>query len=384
CSEPNIWLCKDREIYKYIAVCVDDLAFAMKDPGTFIDIFRDKYKFKIKEAGPLKFHLGADFYRDAEGVLCMAPQKYIERLTQAYEKMFGQKPSTKVYSPLEKNDHPELDDSEFLGNTGIQQYQSLIGSLQWAISLGRFDISTAVMSMSSFQAAPRSGHLKCLQCICGYLVKMKHATIRFCTHEPDYNNLPTKEYDWFSTYGEITEILPENVPEPLGKPVTLTHYVDANLFHDAFTGRSVTGTLHMLNATPIDWYTKKQATVETATYGSEFVAACTCVEQIIDLWITLRYLGIPIQERSYMFGDNESVVNSASVPHAKLHKRHTALAFHCICEAVASRYIGFYFLPGSSNPADILSKHWSYAANWGILQCLLFWQGDTAMIDDKK
>ena len=75
---------------------------------------------------------------------------------------------------------------------------------------------------------------------------------------------------------------------PLGKPVTLTHYVDANLFHDALTGRSVTGILHMLNATPIDWYSKKQSTVETATYGSEFVAARTCVEQIVDLRNTLE------------------------------------------------------------------------------------------------
>ena len=73
-------------------------------------------------------------------------------------------------------------------------------------------------------------------------------------------------------------MLLEDAPEPLGKPVTLTHYVDANLFHDALSGRSVMGILHMLNAMPIDWYSKKQAAVETATYGSVFVAARICVE----------------------------------------------------------------------------------------------------------
>ena len=99
--------------------------------------------------------------------------------------------------------------------------------------------------------------------------------------------------------------MPEDAPEPLGKHVTLTHYVDANLFHDALTGRSVTGILHMLTATPIDWYSKKQATVETATYGFEFVAACVCAEQIVDLQNTLRYLGVPIREQSYMFGHNK-------------------------------------------------------------------------------
>src|SRR5687768_12211509 len=112
-------------------------------------------------------------------------------------------------------------------------------------------------------------------------------------------------------------------------------------------GRFVTGVLHILNATPIDWYSKKQATVETATYGSEFVAAKICVEQVVDLRNTLRYLGVPIGDLSYMFGDNESVVNSSSIPHYKLHKRHTALSFHHVSEAFAFKFIGFYFLPGA-------------------------------------
>ena len=380
-AEPDIWMRQNGEQYEYVAVYVDDLAFAVKNPASFVHTLKEKYQFKIKDAGPLEFHLGADFYRDDEGILCMAPQKYIDRLSASYEKMFGEKPSARMYSPLDRGDHPELDDSELLDAEGIQQYQSLIGSLQWAISLGRFDIATSVMSMSSFRVLPRRGHLQRLKRICGYLVKMKHATLRFRVHEPDYSDLPSKEYDWASTYGEVQELLPDDAPPPLGRQVTLTHYVDANLFHDALTGRSVTGILHMMNATPIDWYSKKQATVETATYGSEFVAARICVEQIVDLRNTLRYLGVPIQEKSYMFGDNESVVNSSSIPHAKLHKRHTALSFHRVREAVASKYIGFYFLPGADNPADILSKHWSYSSNWSNLQCLLFWKGDTENIE---
>ena len=60
----------------------------------------------------------------------MAPQKHIERLTATYEKMFGEKLSAKLYSPLEKGGHPELDDSELLDAEGVQKYQSLIGSLQ--------------------------------------------------------------------------------------------------------------------------------------------------------------------------------------------------------------------------------------------------------------
>jgi hypothetical protein len=85
----------------------------------------------------------------------------------------------------------------------------------------------------------------------------------------------------------VEEELPYKAPPPLGKQVILTRYGDANLYHNVLTGRSVTGVLHFLNGTPIDWYSKKQATVESATYGSEFVAARTCVEQIIHFRHTL-------------------------------------------------------------------------------------------------
>jgi hypothetical protein len=67
-----------------------------------------------------------------------------------YVLLFGEKAKLNVYSPLEKGDHPELDSTEFLDMDGVQIYQSLIGSMQWAISLGRFDIATAVMTLSSY------------------------------------------------------------------------------------------------------------------------------------------------------------------------------------------------------------------------------------------
>ena len=376
-AEPDIWMHKQGDHYEYIAVYVDDLTLAMKNPASFVEMLQSKYGFHFKGTGPLEFHLGADFYRDSDDILCMAPKKYVERLINNYVQVFGEKPRMNIYSPLEKGDHPELDDSELLDPQGVEQYQSIIGSLQWAISLGRLDIATAVMTLSGFRAAPRRGHLKRAQRVCGYLAKMKHATLKFRVHEPDYSDLPSATYDWFYTYGDVKEPVPDDAPDPLGKQVTLTHYVDANLYHDALTGRSVTGILHMVNATPIEWFSKKQATVETATYGSEFVAARSCVEQIIDLRNTLRYLGVPIHKCSYMFGDNESVINSSSVPHAKLHKRHTALSFHRVREAVAAGYISFNYLPGSDNPADILSKHWAYPTTWRMLQCLLFWEGDT-------
>jgi hypothetical protein len=196
----------------------------------------------------------------------------------------------KSYLVAKKGDHPELDTSKELDQEGTVKYQSMIGALQWLISLGRFDIAAAVMTMSRFRAAPRVGHLNRLKRIYGYIKKFPHAAIRVRTQVPDYSDLPDQEYDWsYSVYGKVEELLPQDAPEPLGKDVVLTTYVDANLYHDLVTGRSVTGILHMLNATPVDWYSKRQATVETATYGSEFVAARIATDQVIDIRTSLRY-----------------------------------------------------------------------------------------------
>ena len=382
-AEPDIWMRKNGEIYEYIAVYVDDLAIAAKDPKSITETLQKKYRFKLKGTGPIKYHLGMNFFRNREGTLCIAPRKYLERMEETYERLFGSKPKQNISSPLEKGDHPELDTSELLDAEGTQKYQSLIGALQWAISIGRMDITTAVMTLSGFRAAPRIEHLERVKRLYGYLAKMKHAVICVRTEEPDYSDLPEQEYDWeYTVYGDVKELLPKDAPEPLGKHVTMTSYVDANLFHDMTTGRSVTGILHLLNKMPIDWYSKKQNTVETAMYGSEFVAARTCTEQIIDMRTTLRYLGVPLRTKSYMFGDNKSVVDSSARPHSKLHKRHTALSFHRVREAVAAKILGFYHIPGEQNPADILSKHWGYQQVWDLLKPLLFWQGDTLELMD--
>jgi hypothetical protein len=68
-----------------------------------------------------------------------------------------------------------------------------------------------------------------------------------------------------------------------------------------------------------------------------------------------------------MFGNNKLVVDSSMGLHAKLHKCHTMLSIHRIRRAIASGIVGFYFIPGEINPADILSKHWGYAQ---IKECL--------------
>jgi hypothetical protein len=297
-----------------------------------------------------------------------------------FENMFGCKPR-EYTSPLEKGDHPEIDQTEELYNDGIKRYQTMIGCLQWAVSLGRFDIQTATMTMSRFRVAPRIGHLERLKRMYGYLKKFSSAAIRVRVLQPVYDKLPSQQFDWcHSIYGDVEELKPKDAPRPLGKSVTTTTYTDANLYHDMLTGRSVTGILHLCNQTLIDWYSKRQATVETATFGSEFTAARIAVDQIIDMRTTLRYLGVPVNEKSFMFGDNQSVITNSTIPHSSLNKRHNALAYHRVREMIAADVLGYYWIDGKDNPADVVSKHWGYQQVWKLLQPLLFYSGNTGVL----
>ena len=108
-------------------------------------------------------------------------------------------------SPLDKNDHPELDNSELASDDLITKLMRMVGQLQWAVTLGRYDILAHVMSMSRFWLAPKVGHIERMKRIYGYLSRTKHYALRFRTAEPNYIHLSDLEYDWSKIYGGVLE-----------------------------------------------------------------------------------------------------------------------------------------------------------------------------------
>jgi hypothetical protein len=113
-----------------------------------------------------------------------------------YETMFGSK-HKEYYTPMEENDHPEIDNKELLDFTGVEEYQSLIGALQWLVTLGCFDIQLAIAAMSRYGVAPCIGHLNRLTRVYGYLKCNQNGAICFCTQIPDHDSVATSMgHDW--------------------------------------------------------------------------------------------------------------------------------------------------------------------------------------------
>ena len=300
-TDPDVWMRPEPggTCYEYIAVYVDDLAIAAKDPQAFCNELK---------------HLDCTYKKDHDGTLAADPRRYVNKILESYERMFKEKPR-KSRPPLEGGDHPELHTPELCHEHQTNQFQTLIGQLQWLISPGHFDIAVHVMSLSRFRAQPRKGHLDRAKRIVGYLLFLPDGAIRFRTGEPDFSSLNDQEYDWTrSVYSGACEQIPHDIPKPLGEHGQTTHYVDANLHHDHATGKAVTAVLHFLNQTPIDAYSK----------------------------------------------------------------RHHLVSYHRVKEAIALKYLSFHWKDDISNPADILSKHWEFATVWPMLKPILFWRGETA------
>ena len=138
--------------------------------------------------------------------------------------------------------------------------------------------------------------------------------------------------------------------------MNITVFVDADHAGDRATCCSFTGILIYVNRAPIIWFSKKQNTVETSTFGSEFVAMRVATEITEGLRYRLRMLGIPIDGSANVFCNNMSVVMNTTRPESTLKKKHNAIAYHRVHEAVASGTICITKEPTETNLAGMLTK----------------------------
>jgi hypothetical protein len=101
---------------------------------------------------------------------------------------------------------------------------------------------------------------------------------------------------------------------------------------------------------------KRQKTVETSTYGSELVASGIATEFILEVRFMLRSLGVDLDAQTLILGDNVSVVFNTSVPSSVLKKKHNAIAYHRVREAIAAKVMRFAYVKSEENVSDILTK----------------------------
>jgi hypothetical protein len=123
------------------------------------------------------------------------------------------------------------------------RYSQFIGVLQWAVKLGRIDIYYEVSVLLQHLAFSRVVHLEAVYHIFAYLMKHNKLRIVYDPADPIVDDLQFPEVDWTELYGDMVEELPPRMPEPLGNPLNISAYVDANHAGNAVTRRLHSGIL---------------------------------------------------------------------------------------------------------------------------------------------
>ena len=150
--------------------------------------------------------------------------------------------------------------------------------------MGRIDITCEFSMMSSLVAMGRGGHLQQILHLFAYLKYHHNARIVFDPSYPDIDLDQFPMHEWRSLYGKVLkEDIPSNAPELLGMEFILQTYVDADHAGDRLTRQSRSGVPVFMNSAPIYWLSKNQTSVETSSFGSEFVAMTTCCEYLRSL-----------------------------------------------------------------------------------------------------
>jgi hypothetical protein len=135
--------------------------------------------------------------------------------------------------------------------------------------------------------------------------------------------------DWlYSTYGydgTQQEELPDIMPKPCRPSMMMRVFVDSDHAGNLMTRRSRTGFIIFLNNASIYWYSKKQNSCETSTFGSEFAAMKQATEYVCGLRYKLRMMGITVDEPAFVYRDNQSLLAKTTNPSSTLKKNQMPL-----------------------------------------------------------
>jgi len=160
-ADADFWVKDCNTHYEYIATYVDDLLVFSREPMSLVSEIKKDYI--LKGIGAPEYYLGGnvEMLDETWGGLttALSARTYIENVVEKFETMFNptanrQFALRQFKTPMAEDYHPELNDSPLLDNREASQFRALIGSANWIITLGQFDICYAVQAMSHFNMAP--------------------------------------------------------------------------------------------------------------------------------------------------------------------------------------------------------------------------------------
>jgi len=284
-------------------------------------------------------------------------------------------------TPAKTTWNPKVYSGIILEPAAIKRYQQMIGMCIWLITLGRVDIHFPIAILNKFSAVATKEHYKDLIRVFKYLNKYPNKYIPVRDEEIKLE-IPDKAQVWIiedmkKYYPDSDGEWDEKYPVPLGDPVTITTFVDADHAADLYNRRSHTRGFIFLGATLFKSICKQQKQVTKSTYGAEFTALLHALEDTIETIHMLCSIGVAVNLPARILCDNLGVVDNATVPGSTLKKKQVCITYHRARECIAAKLIVVYHIDGKTNVTDINTKVISRADFTGHLDHLLGSNGIT-------
>lgn len=243
---------------------------------------------------------------------------YIRRLVGKFLPENAKAASTPLPQTPAHSDFTQLDEE------GHKRYRMIVGSLLYAATGSRPDISYATSKLSKELEKPTTNSMKNAEHLLRYL--------------------------------KGTQDIGINYGREATTSTLLEAYSDADFAGDSSDRKSTTGIVTSVNGAPVNWLSKKQPIVADSTTVAEYIAITEAVKDVIWTRCLLSELGLGQRESTPIHVDNTAARQLAADPKFHSRTKHIDVKFHFIREHVTNKEVQLLSVSTHQQRADCLTK----------------------------
>lgn len=305
-----------------VIIWVDDLIIAASS-NKELNRFKNsmKNKFNMKDLGRISHFLGIGF-EQTNGKIKMSQKGYVMKMLERFG-MSDCKPRTTPCELKVESGENDQDSSREVQNP--REYREIVGSLIYAMTCTRPDISWIVSKLSQTLSSPKARDFVTAKHVLRYLKGTSDYELCFQKTNCDLSLIAFSDSDWASSLNDR---------------------------------RSTSGYCFSLTeqGPVISWKSKKQPVVALSTCEAEYIGLANATQESMYLSQLLSGMDNKVYICTKMYGDNQGAIVLTKNPVNRKRSKHIDVKYHFIRDAVNERKISIEYCSSEEMVADMLTK----------------------------
>ncbi|RMZ87322.1 hypothetical protein DV736_g5450, partial [Chaetothyriales sp. CBS 134916] len=305
---------------------VDDVisAFNNRDRPLYEDLMTNiRKEIEIQELGELKWFLGICMVRHRpQRRLWISQASYIEKIATRFSLTEGREYDTPLPAGV---DFQHLIRSDQAPSQVVNEYQQMVGSIQYAATGTRPDVARAASQLAQFSQNPSAEHRSIAERVIQYLYYTRDLALQY------------------------TSLLKQN----------MVHcYTDTSFADDSVTRRSSHGYLTTLYGAAVDWKSAKQTSVSTSSTEAKLRALEYRAKSLMYTYRLFKSIQFNPEQDLEVNYDNRQTIHlvESENPTLVTALRHVDVAHHWVREQVQQGILQINWVSSAEQSADGLTK----------------------------